>query len=114
MLRHTVPIALILVAAPILADANVALECRRPARPVIPDGSVATEQELLNARTALEAYLAAANDFLECLRRFEEGLGEAIEETDTNSLVQRYNAMVDEMYLAGDEFNIALRRFKAR
>jgi hypothetical protein len=44
--------------------------------------------------------------------RFETRLGEAITDVDGSEIVARYNAMVDDMYLAGDEFNIALRRFK--
>lgn len=96
------------------AAAELAPECKPPVRPRIPDGSTATEEALLQARTALEQYLAAGDRYLSCLREFEVNLGEAVKDIDGSEIVTRYNAMVDQMYLAGDEFNIALRRFKAR
>jgi len=92
--------------------ADLAPECPQPQRPLIPDGSSTSREALLGARTALEAYLVRADEFLTCLRAFEKRLGEAITEVDGHEVVMRYNAMVEEMYLAGDEFNIALRRFK--
>lgn len=98
------------LAAP-LASAEVATQCQRPIRPAIPDGASASETQLVTARGKLEGYLEKANKYLTCLRRFEEELGAAVTEVDGHELVGKYNAMVDEMYLAGDEFNIALRRF---
>ncbi len=94
------------------AAIDIAPACVRPDRPRIPDGSTTTEGALLHARTVLEQYLAAGDRYLTCLREFEVGLGDAITDIDGSEIVMRYNAMVDEMYLAGDEFNIALRRFK--
>lgn len=94
------------------AAVDIAPACVRPERPRIPDGSTASAEALLQARTVLEQYLAAGDRYLTCLREFEIGLGEAITEVDGSEIVMRYNAMVDDMYLAGDEFNIALRRFK--
>ncbi len=92
--------------------ADIAPACSRPDRPRIPDGSTTTAEALLQARSALEQYLAAGDRYLVCLREFEVGLGEAISDVDGSEIVLRYNAMVDDMYLAGDEFNVALRRFK--
>jgi hypothetical protein len=92
--------------------ADVAPACSRPERPRIPDGSTATAEALLQARSALEQYLAAGDRYLVCLREFEERLGAAISDVDGSEIVMRYNAVVDDMYLAGDEFNVALRRFK--
>ncbi len=92
--------------------ADIAPACSRPERPRIPDGSTTTAEALLQARSALEQYLAAGDRYLGCLREFEVSLGEAITGVDGSEIVQRYNVMVDEMYLAGDEFNVALRRFK--
>lgn len=94
--------------------ADLAPDCRHPQRPAIPDGSSAKESELLAARTSLEEYLGQAQLYLECLRKFEVDLGENVSKVDGSELVAKYNAMVEEMYLAGDEFNIALRNYKAR
>ena len=86
--------------------------CPAPQRPAIPDGEQATEQQLLDARTQLAQFLTEANKYLLCLRDYEKQLGEKNEETDGHALVVDYNHMVDQMYLAGDEFNIALRRYR--
>ncbi len=91
---------------------DIAPACGRPDRPRIPDGSTTSAEALLQARTVLEQYLAAGDRYLTCLREFEVSLGDAITDVDGSEIVMRYNAMVDDMYLAGDEFNIALRRFK--
>ena len=87
-------------------------ECQRPQRPSIPQGDDATEPKLLAARTVLEQYLKDADRYLVCLREFDESLGEGVAEVDGHELLEKYKGMVNEMYLAGDEFNIALRRFK--
>jgi hypothetical protein len=104
---------LIGLAGPVYA-AEMAAQCHAPTRPIIPDGGSAKEQDLLSARTALETYLTEGDRYLVCLRKFEEDLGEEIAEIDGHELLVKYNAMVDEMYLAGDEFNIALRKFKSQ
>ena len=91
---------------------ELARECRQPPRPAIPDGDTASEDDLLGARTELQSYLAAGDKYLACLRDVEKGLGEDIAVSDAQMLVQMHNKMVDDMYLAGDEFNIALRKFK--
>ena len=106
--------ALLLMLAGSAHGAGLAADCQRPVRPVMPDGDSASEQELLSARTVLEQYLRDGDGYLKCLRAFEEGLGEDIAEVDGHELLVSYNAMVDEMYLAGDEFNIALRKFKSQ
>ena len=94
--------------------ADLAGECQRPQRPSIPDGDTAAKPELLDAKTALEQYLRDGDRYLVCMREFEESLGEQVAEIDGHELVAKYKGMVNEMYLAGDEFNVALRRFKNR
>ena len=109
--RSIIAVALLLVTLGARA-ADVAPACSRPDRPRIPDGSTTTAEALLQARSALEQYLAAGDRYLVCLREFENSLGESISDVDGSEIVMRYNAMVDDMYLAGDEFNVALRRFR--
>lgn len=97
--------------AQFVSAADLAPKCRQPQRPLIPDGADTTEEALVRARTRLETYLKLADGYLACLRTFEKEMGEAITEVDGHELVVRYNAVVDDMYLAGDEFNVAIRRF---
>lgn len=111
MFPPVIALVLLLVCFGVQA-ADIAPACSRPERPRIPDGSTTTGEALLQARSVLEQYLAAGDRYLVCLRAFEVGLGDAITDVDGSEIVLRYNAMVDDMYLAGDEFNVALRRFK--
>ncbi len=77
--------AFLLVLAGSAQAAELAVDCQRPTRPVIPDGEGATEPELLSTRTALEQYLTDGDGYLKCLRAFEEGLGEELRRsTGTN------------------------------
>lgn len=107
-------IAVLLILAWSVSTAEVATDCKRPQRPSIPDGENTTEEKLISARTVLEQYLKDGDRYLVCLREFEDSIGENITEVDGHELVANYKGMVEEMYLAGDEFNIALRRFKLK
>ena len=88
--------------------------CERATRPTIPDGSVVSKTQLLEAKTRLEKYLLKAESFLACVKRREESLGEKIDGDRKAAIIITHNAVVDEMYLAGDEFNVALRKFNHR
>ncbi len=112
MKRLCIPLFLMLAWS--IATAEVASKCKRPMRPSIPDGEATTEEKLIEARSVLEQYLKDGDRFLVCLREFEDSLGDRITEVDGHTLVDKYKGMVEEMYLAGDEFNIALRRFKLK
>tara|TARA_B100001123_G_C14902587_1_gene864446 strand:- start:22 stop:402 length:381 start_codon:yes stop_codon:yes gene_type:complete len=94
------------------SSAEVAKDCKAPQRPSIPDGGNTTESKLMATRTILEQYLKDGDSYLVCLREFEDNLGDTITEIDGHELLAKYKGMVEEMYLAGDEYNIALRRFK--
>ena len=97
-----------------ISSAEVAPQCKRPQRPSIPDGENTTEEKLIAARTVLERYLKDGDGYLVCLRAYEDSVGDSITETDGRGLVDKYKSMVEELYLVGDEFNIALRRFKLK
>ncbi len=94
------------------SSAEVAKDCKPPERPSIPDGENTTESKLIATRVILEQYLKDGDSYLVCLREFEDSLGDTIAEIDGHELLEKYKGMVEEMYLVGDEYNIALRRFK--
>jgi len=110
---HRICVALLLLSMWSVYGVEWVPDCQRPGRPTIPDGDSTTASELLAARTTLEHYLVNADRYLKCLRQYEESLGDRVAEIDGHELLVNYNAMVDEMYLVGDEFNISLRKFKS-
>lgn len=73
------------------------LACSPPAPPGIPDPSTAVLAEMVKAQKDVKKFIADAEVYLEC-------------EKDTGA----YNAMVDTMKATGDNFNQAIRAFKAK
>jgi len=88
--------------------------CQLAERPAIPDGETISEAQLIQTKTNLQQYLTEADVFLRCLKRYEESLGEDIDGDKRVVIITSHNKVVDEMYLAGDEFNVALRKFNRR
>ncbi|MBK7521587.1 MAG: hypothetical protein IPI75_15910 [Gammaproteobacteria bacterium] len=89
-------------------------ECSKEAAPAIPDGASATEQEMIAGQQAVKSYIASSNASLECLDA--EGVAAGADELPEfkDARLSIYNAAVDEMTGVGDQFNAAVKAFKAR
>ena len=92
--------------------------CAYPNQPQGVDGSTATEAEMINFQREMKDYLAKGNAFLECLDGEEANVSddatdEQLEEFKAR-ITQTYNAVVDEMNAIADQFNTALRAYKAQ
>ncbi len=85
--------------------------CTRAQRPNLPNGDNTTEQELIQSKQILQNYLAESDKYLTCLKAHENSFGDEIDPALRAAIIIEHNSVVDEMYLAGDEFNIALRKF---
>lgn len=113
-------LAILLMFACCVTHVNAAQEifvpsgCRLAERPVIPDGDSISEEQLITSKRALEQYLGDSELFLKCLKRYEDSFGEDIDGDKRVLIITSHNKVVDEMYLAGDEFNVALRKFNRR
>lgn len=106
--------ALVFVVASPVFSAELAPDCKRPARPEIPDGAASTEEQLVQAQTDVKHFLGEADVYLACLKKAEAGLDPETEEHRRHALTTAHNEMVDQMHLVGDEFNVAVRRFNNR
>lgn len=73
------------------------LACEKPGTPAIPNGDVASGSDMLEAKKVVEAYLEAAETYLECARG--------------NMQKER---MVADMEDVADQFNRELREYKAK
>lgn len=118
-------VLLILAVSLALVHLSVAAEeCMKPAAPPIPDGSTATEEELLGAREKLMAFLAEGEDYRGCMDEKLAALQDSHEDASKEeqgtiakmyeALTTAYNKQVDEEQAAGDAFNKAVKAFKAR
>ena len=106
------------LAGPATADDSVTAElmkkCTYPDAPTIPNGRKASEEEMLEAQSALKAFLAAGEEYTSCLQGVEASWGEEATDEQRAVMVIFYNKAVDEMHAVGDMFNAAVRAYKGR
>lgn len=88
-------------------------ECSVPDAPTIPDGSTATEQELVNTVGLFKTYQAELVEFRDCLTEYEEELGDDITDEQNAAMVQQYNSSVDTEEALAGELNEAIQAFRA-
>lgn len=91
-------------------------DCTQPIIPIIPDGHVASKDELLGASSSLGQFQIDINDYRNCLtEQSVKIVGD--DEASTlkkEELLNLYNASVDKEELAAAEFNSAIRIFNDR
>lgn len=97
-------------------------ECVYPEQNVeMPDGTTATQQEMVDAQKAVKAYIADMEAYLACLK--EEHVAAAAEAGDVDEGVaakrdamftKRHDAAVDQMHLIGARFNEQVRAYKGQ
>ena len=92
-------------------------DCRYPKMNVdIPNGSTATMEEMVAAQTSYKAYNADMNAYLECL---DNELALVSEDLDIYPDIKKqsdskYDAAVEVLTKAVDEWNAAVRAYKAQ
>ena len=91
-------------------------ECDTPAAPIIPDGNVASEDELVAAQKAMKMFQGSLADYRTCLATAQEAL-DAKDEANTDMIAElndKYNVSIDAETGIAEEFNTAVRMFKSR
>jgi hypothetical protein len=88
--------------------------CTFPDEVDMPDGTTASEEEMLAGRDAVQQYMATMNEYLSCLD--EESTAVPEEETPEQKQmhVARHNAAVEQMETLAADFNEQLRAYKSR
>lgn len=91
-------------------------DCSLPGAPIIPDGNVASEDELLSAQSAIKGYQANLVDYRTCLQTKSDALDPAAENFEEKSTMNLdlYNASVDAETNVAEEFSAAVQAFRAR
>jgi hypothetical protein len=107
-----------------------AAECTRPTAPNVPDGNVATKEEMLSAKAAIKEYVGLTDTYIACVDN-EETVA-AAKETKTGpdgkidketqdklnklhaTYVTLHNAAVDAETAAAAQFNAAVHAWKAK
>ena len=94
-------------------------DCKYPARVEIPNGSQATQDEMVAGQRAIKSYMEAMNAYLDCIEletraAIEEGEATEVTAERERLLNQKHNAAVDEMESLAADFNAQVRAWKAR
>lgn len=105
----------------ILLASALTLACDYPERPHIPDGGAASKDELLAAKSGVQNFIAAVDEYLTCIEDQEES---AIEEMPdaTPEEVQRRNDLLNKKFdaaneekaLVGEQFNQQIRMYNQK
>ncbi len=98
------------------AFAQSADDCNRPTGPSsIPDGSTATEAQLVETQGLIRDFAEAAQSYLDCMEPVVALYQDSKKREDKEmhqQLVEMYNSMVDELQATVDQFNQAIRDFR--
>jgi hypothetical protein len=97
-----------------IAQAHAQGACTAPTAPSIPDGSAASEEQLIETVTAIKSYQEEQNTYRQCLAAEESALGDAITPEQKGALLQSYNDSVAQEEQVVTAWNETLRAFKAR
>lgn len=101
-------------------------ECVYPEQSVkMPDGTTATQEEMIAAQKAVKAYMADMEAYLACLKEEHAAAaaaaaaeaGEADKEAAAKReamFTKRHDAAVDQMHLMGARFNEQVRAYKGQ
>ena len=110
-----------IVGACLVFGAPLALACDYPKRVDIPNGMTATKEELLQGQRDVKAYVAAMEEYLDCIvndektaRSSMDDLEPEVEQQREDMLNKKYNAAVDEMETVAAAFNTQVQAYKAR
>ena len=109
MTRFAISLLVVLGAAQVPAHGA----CTFPTATSVPDGSTATDEQMIAGQKAVKDYIAAIEAYQGCLEKEQQAFGDAITDEQKEMQVKRYNASVDAMHDIANRFNEQLPAFKA-
>ena len=109
------------VATVVLAAPAFAVACEYPERPTLPDGSTASKEEMIAAQTAVKAFLASVDEYLDCIEQEEKDAIAAMDNPDEETikrrdelLSKRFDAANEEQFLFCETWNLQVRAYNAQ
>ena len=109
------------VAAALLLLTPLAFACDYPKKAEIPNGAMASKDEMLAGQRAIKDYMAQMEAYLACIDQEEKDqvadIGEQSEEEKSNreaAFNKKYNAAIEEMELVAARFNEEVRAYKSQ
>jgi len=105
----------------VLFSMQSAFACEYPDRVMIPNGTIATKEDMLEGQRGVKKFVAAMEVYLECIideekmtRAVLEDLLPDDEQQREDLLNKKYNAAVDEMERLAAQFNVEVQAYKAK
>jgi len=97
-------------------SSNALAECTTPSAPIIPDGNVASKDELISAQSAYKTFEKNFYDYRDCLTAEEQAISPdaADLEAQKAAIAALDDAAFEELNRVAAEFNTAVKAFKAR
>ncbi len=98
-----------------------AFACDYPQRVLVPNGNIATKEEMVEGQRGVKKYVAEMETYLECILEEEKQARDAIndlspeDEQEREDVVnKKYNAAVDEMERLAAQFNAEVQAYRAK
>ena len=105
----------------VLSGVQAAHACDYPHRVLIPNGTTATKDDMLQGQRGVKKFVADMELYLECIIDEEKMSRAVLEDLDPNEEQQRedllnkkYNAAVDEMERLAAQFHVEVQAYKAK
>ena len=100
---------------------SLAFACDYPNRPHIPDGTTAEKDQLLAAKSDVQHYVAAVDEYLTCVENEEKAATAELDNPSSEDLQRRdellnkkFDAANEEKALVGEQFNQQIRIYNKR
>jgi hypothetical protein len=93
--------------------AFAAFGCETPSMVALPDGKVATMNEMVDAQKKVKEYVAAMDEYLACVDQELKKAGDDAPDEYKGLMANRHNAAVGEEEAVADAFNEQVRAYKA-
>ncbi len=91
---------------------SLAADCTKPTAPDIPNGATTSEKNMLAAQEDVKDFIAEGRQYLSCVKNKEAELAKDASTEERQAIVERYNAMVDKMKTASNQFNQAVNEYQ--
>lgn len=98
-----------------------ALACDYPTTPHIPDGATASKDDLLAAKSAVQSYIAAVDEYLTCIESAEKEAVAAMDNPTPEQLQRRdemlnkkFDAANEQKVMVGEQFNQQIRAYNQK
>lgn len=97
------------------------MACDYPERPFIPDGSNASKEQLLEAKTNVQNFIGAVDEYLTCVESEAKAAIDALEDPTQEEmqrqedlLNKKFDAANEEKALVGEQFNQQIRLYNQK